>query len=131
MCCLLAVAALFGPRFLGFVWWLLDPVRWGTTFPTPLFGLIGWLLVPWTTIAYVFAFPNGVEGLDWGLIALALRGRPRHDRRRGLRARPPPLALRLTRSIGERSARRSGERLSRPARRARGRRPGSGSASTG
>jgi hypothetical protein len=72
MCCLLAVGALFGPRFLGFVWWLLDPVRWGTTFPTPLFGLIGWLVVPWTTIAYVFTFPNGVEGLDWGLIALAL-----------------------------------------------------------
>jgi len=28
--------------------------------------------VPWTTIAYVFTAPGGVEGLDWALIALAL-----------------------------------------------------------
>jgi hypothetical protein len=72
MCCLFVIAALFGPRFLGFIWWLLDPVRWGTTFPEPLFGLIGWLIVPWTTIAYMFTFPGGIEGLDWALIALAL-----------------------------------------------------------
>lgn len=72
MCCLVLVAALLGPRFLGFVWWLSDPVRWGTTFHEPLFGLIGWLVVPWTTIAYVFVFPGGIEGLDWALIGLAL-----------------------------------------------------------
>ena len=72
MCCLLLVAALLGPRFLGFVWWLSDPVRWGTTFPEPLFGLIGWIVVPWTTIAYVFALPGGIQGLDWALIAVAL-----------------------------------------------------------
>lgn len=72
MCCLLIVAAVFGPRCLGVVWWLLDPVRWGTAFPNPLFGFIGWLVLPWTTIAYMFAFPNGIEGLDWALIALAL-----------------------------------------------------------
>jgi len=72
MCCLLLVAALLGPRFLGFVWWLSDPVRWGTTFPEPLFGLIGWIVVPWTTLAYVFVLPGGVEGLDWALIAVAL-----------------------------------------------------------
>ena len=72
MCCLLLVAALLGPRFLGFVWWLSDPVRWGTTFPEPLFGLIVWIVVPWTTLAYVFVLPGGVEGLDWALIAVAL-----------------------------------------------------------
>ena len=72
MCCLVLVAALLGPRFLGFVWWLSDPVRWGATFPEPLFGLIGWLVVPWTTLAYVFVFPGGVEGLDWVLIVVAL-----------------------------------------------------------
>ena len=72
MCCLIAIAALFGPRFLGFIWWLNDSARWGAAFPTALFGLIGWVVVPWTTIAYVFSFSDGVEGLDWGLIALAL-----------------------------------------------------------
>jgi hypothetical protein len=54
------------------IWWLLDPARWGTAFPEPLFGLIGWLVVPWTTIAYLFTFPGGIEGLDWGLILLGL-----------------------------------------------------------
>jgi hypothetical protein len=72
MCCLLIVAALFGARALAFLWWLLDPVRWGTAFPEPLIGLIGWLAVPWTTLAYVFTFSGGVEGLDWALIALGL-----------------------------------------------------------
>ena len=72
MCCLFLVAALLGPRFIDFVWWLSDPARWGHTFPEPIFGFIGWLVVPWTTLAYVFVFPGGVEGLDWGLIALAL-----------------------------------------------------------
>ena len=72
MCCLFALAAIIGPRFAGFVWWLLDPVRWGDAFPTALFGFVGWLVVPWTTMAYVFTLPGGVEGLDWVLIALAL-----------------------------------------------------------
>lgn len=72
MCCLFLVAALLGPRFLAFIWWLLDPVRWGATFPQPLFGFIGWLVVPWTTLAYTFVFPGGVEGLDWVVIVVAL-----------------------------------------------------------
>ena len=72
MCCLLAVAALFGPRFLGFVWWLLDPVRWGTAFPTAIFGLIGWAVLPWTTVAYVFVYTDGLSLLDIGLIVIAL-----------------------------------------------------------
>ena len=59
MCCLLAVAALFGPRALGFVWWLLDPVRWGTAFPTAIIGILGWAFLPWTTVAYVFVYTNG------------------------------------------------------------------------
>jgi len=29
-------------------------------------------VVPWTTIAYVFVRPGGIEGLDWALIAIAL-----------------------------------------------------------
>ena len=80
MCCLLLVAALLGPRFLGFVWWLSDPVRWGTTFPEPLFGLIGWIVVPWTTLAYVFVLPGGVAGLDWALTTSG-GGAFRRDRR--------------------------------------------------
>jgi hypothetical protein len=72
MCCLFLVAALLGPRALAFIWWLLDPARWGTTFPQPLFGIIGWFVVPWTTLAYTFVLPGGIEGLDWVVIVVAL-----------------------------------------------------------
>jgi hypothetical protein len=72
MCCLFLVAALLGPRALAFIWWLLEPARWGATFPQPLFGIIGWLVVPWTTLAYTFLLPGGIEGLDWVVIVVAL-----------------------------------------------------------
>jgi hypothetical protein len=72
MCCLFLIAALLGPRALAFIWWLLDPVRWGTTFPQPIFGIIGWLVVPWTTLAYTFLLPGGIEGLDWVVLVVAL-----------------------------------------------------------
>ena len=72
MCCLLIVAALFGARALGFLWWLLDPVRWGTTFPEPLGLIPAGSRSRGPRSAYVFTFPGGVEGLDWALIALGL-----------------------------------------------------------
>ncbi len=72
MCCLLAVAAFFGPRALGFVWWLLEPVRWGTAFPTAIIGLLGWAFLPWTTVAYVFVYTNGMDVLDWALVIVAI-----------------------------------------------------------
>ena len=78
MCCLLIVAALFGARALAFLWWLLDPVRWGTTFPEPLIGLDLDLVKPAGLEALeVLAFggPRCWWGLD-DLLASPERGPP-------------------------------------------------------
>ena len=72
MCLLLAIFDLLGPRALIFFWWVLEPARWGATFQSAAVPLIGFLFLPWTTIAYVAVFPGGVEGLDWLWIGIGL-----------------------------------------------------------
>jgi hypothetical protein len=72
MCLMFAIFVLLGPRALIFFWWVLEPARWSLTFQTAVVPLIGFLFLPWTTIAWVFVFPNGVEGLDWLLVGLGL-----------------------------------------------------------
>jgi hypothetical protein len=71
MCCLVAVAALIGPRVAIVLWWLLDPARWGLTFAGSLvWPILGLLFLPWTTLVFVFLAPVGVG--DLGLLWLAL-----------------------------------------------------------
>ena len=73
MCCAIGILALLGPRFLLFVWWLVEPARWGIAFGNDwFFGLLGFIFVPWTTLAYVIVAPGGVDGADWLLIAFGL-----------------------------------------------------------
>lgn len=72
MCCLFAALVLIGPRFGIFLWWLADPARWNLAFDTYLWPILGFLFLPWTTLAYVVVFPGGVEGLDWVWLGLGL-----------------------------------------------------------
>ena len=72
MCCLVAVILLLGPRLGILLWWLFDMPRWERAFSTFIWPLLGAIFLPWTTVAYVFVFPNGVTGLDWLWLALAL-----------------------------------------------------------
>ncbi len=72
MCCILTVLLLVGPRAAILVWWLLNPARWQFTFPTFIVPLLGFLLLPFTTLAYVLVAPGGVVGLDWIWLALAV-----------------------------------------------------------
>ncbi len=65
MCCLLTILAVLGPRALIFVWWLAEPGRWNVTFETFIFPFLGFLFLPWTTLAYVVVFPGGIEGFDF------------------------------------------------------------------
>jgi hypothetical protein len=62
----------------------MDPVRvqavfggWSTTIgsitaPVWIWPLIGLLLLPWTTIAYVFVAPGGITMLEWVVLGIAL-----------------------------------------------------------
>lgn len=71
MCCLLVVLALAGPRVgLVLLWLFTDYLS--RAFDTFLWPLLGFVFLPWTTIAYAVA-QNELGGLsNLGLLALAL-----------------------------------------------------------
>ncbi len=72
MCCLFTTLVMLGPRAAIFVWWLLDPVRWGAAFDTFVWPLLGFLFFPFTTLVYVAVFQGGIEGLDLLWLGLAI-----------------------------------------------------------
>ena len=70
MCCIVAIGALIGPRVAIVAWWLLDPARWALAFSSALLPILGFILLPWTTLVYVWVAPGGIGTL--GLIFLVL-----------------------------------------------------------
>lgn len=83
-CCLGILLLAGAPRVALLLWWLVDPLRfqavfggWSTvlgsiTFPVWIWPLLGFLLLPWTTVAYVFVAPGGIGMLEWLILVLAL-----------------------------------------------------------
>ncbi len=72
MCCAFAALALLGPRALILIWALLEPARWSAAFDTFFWPLLGFVLLPWTTLAFVIVAPLGVDGLDWVWLGIGL-----------------------------------------------------------
>ncbi|MET1231663.1 MAG: hypothetical protein ABWY52_02285 [Candidatus Limnocylindrales bacterium] len=72
MCCLLGILAILGPRAAILVWWIADQARWNLAFENFLVPLLGFIFLPWVTLAYVLVYPGGVEGFDWIWLGLAL-----------------------------------------------------------
>ncbi len=72
MCCAFAALALLGPRALILIWALLEPVRWSAAFDTFFWPLLGFVLLPWTTLMFVIVAPLGVDGLDWVWLGLGV-----------------------------------------------------------
>jgi hypothetical protein len=72
MCCFAAILVLLGPRLAIIVWGIAQPARWEATFSTFVWPLLGFLVLPWTTLMYVAVAPLGVTGFDWFGIALAV-----------------------------------------------------------
>jgi hypothetical protein len=70
--CLFFGLLLFGPRLVGVLWWLFQPLRWDASFATFLIPLLGLVFLPWTTVMYVLVAPGGIHGLDviWLLLAV-------------------------------------------------------------
>ena len=82
-CCLLAVLLAGAPRLAIFLWWFFDPARWAATFhawqiepnviiPGWVVPVLGFLILPWTTVAWVFVVPGGLSVLDWVILIVAL-----------------------------------------------------------
>jgi hypothetical protein len=65
-------ALLLLPRALIVIWWFMDQPRWAAAFGSVLWPILGFILLPWTTLAYVLVAPNGLGLLDWVLIGLAV-----------------------------------------------------------
>ena len=73
MACLVALFALISPRLaLVFVWLFSDVL--GDAFGSWLIPLLGFFLLPWTTLAYAgmwAAGTNRVAGFEWFIVILA------------------------------------------------------------
>ena len=74
MCCLISVLLLIGPRAAILVWWLMDTERWLQSFSGSfLWPLLGFIFVPWTTLAWVLAYgANGIVGFDWIILGIGV-----------------------------------------------------------
>jgi len=72
VCCLALVAGFLGPRLAAALWWIVDPTRWDLAFSSWFLPVLGILLLPWTTLAYVLMWSavGGVEGWEWIVVAL-------------------------------------------------------------
>jgi len=62
----------FGPRVaLVFVWLLTD---WYAAFDSTLVALAGWLLLPWTSFAWMYTYFHNAGELDGGYVVLIVLG---------------------------------------------------------
>ncbi|HEY1276677.1 MAG TPA: hypothetical protein VGF25_17330 [Thermoleophilaceae bacterium] len=72
MPCVIALFALISPRLaLFFVWILTD---WLDAYDSWIVPVIGWFLLPWTTLAYAAMWASGtneVTGFEWFIVVLA------------------------------------------------------------
>ncbi len=108
MGCLLVLLAAFAPRLIVVFAWIARPAYFDAVFDTFLFPLLGLIFLPFTTLMWLLvgAPPQGVEGLEWLWIVLAVlldlshygntweqRGTVETGMGRGTgRSAPPPVA---------------------------------------
>jgi hypothetical protein len=82
MCCLTTIFLVLASRIIIVVWWLSDPQRFTLavkalklpgSFALPVWAwtLLGFLFLPWTTLAYLYVFPGGIVGSEWIVLAVA------------------------------------------------------------
>jgi hypothetical protein len=72
--CFLALLALISPRLVLVLLWLFDDVI-GRAFDSWILPVLGFFLLPWTTLAYVAFWDWGsghhVVGFEWFFVVLA------------------------------------------------------------
>jgi hypothetical protein len=73
MGCLLALLALISPRLALFALWLFSDLL-SRSFESWILPLLGFFLLPWTTLAYAVMWSigtNEVSGFEWFIVVLA------------------------------------------------------------
>jgi len=61
-----------GPRLFNALWWIFQPVRYNLAFPNAIFGILGIIFLPWTTLMYVSIYSGGITGFDWVWLAFGI-----------------------------------------------------------
>ena len=70
-CCLIAGLMLLGPRIFLFAVWVLT--NWYTAFDSRLVALLGWLFLPYTSLAWMYVyFNNGGRRVQGGYLVLLI-----------------------------------------------------------
>jgi hypothetical protein len=71
MCCLVLTAGFLGPRIALLIWWIFGD-RVELAFDSWVWPLLGLLVLPWTTLAYLLVWSPvvGVDGAEWIVVAL-------------------------------------------------------------
>jgi hypothetical protein len=73
MPCLLALFALISPRLALFLMWLFSGIL-GRAYDSWILPVLGFFLLPWTTLAYAVMWDAGtheVRGFEWFIVILA------------------------------------------------------------
>ena len=70
--CLIALLAMASPRIAIFFVWLFTD-RMAVAFSSFWIAFVGFLVLPWTTLAWAFAYQpvKGVTGFGWIIVAFA------------------------------------------------------------
>jgi hypothetical protein len=74
MCgCFVALAAFLSPRLAIFFVWIFDNDRMSAAFSSFWIALLGFIFLPWTTLAWAVAYApvRGVTGFGWFLVGFA------------------------------------------------------------
>jgi hypothetical protein len=71
----LAVSSLFWPRLFIVLFWIFDDQLFRRAFDAWIVPVLGWLLLPWTTLAYATMWglnSDKVSGIEWLGVAIGL-----------------------------------------------------------
>ena len=73
MGCIVLLFALLSPRLALFVTWIATDIL-GRAYDSWIVPVLGFFLLPWTTLAYAWMWDSGreVSGLEWLLVAFAV-----------------------------------------------------------
>ncbi len=83
MSCIATIFIVFVSRIAIFIWWLTDRALFTLAFknwaipgnlviPEWIWPILGFIFLPWTTLAYLFLFPGGIVGYEWIVLGVAL-----------------------------------------------------------
>ncbi len=83
MCCITTIILVLGSRIAIVYLWLTDRQLFTLAFknwslpgsfaiPAWFWPLLGFIFLPWTTLAYLFLFPGDIVGYEWIVLGVAV-----------------------------------------------------------